>query len=93
MVSPARQATMLASPACTARAARRRAPTPLAPPMGIWSSQRGLMPRCWVRPTALSGASVKLDTHRPSTSVLAMPAWRISAPSARPSHQWAAWVE
>ena len=37
------------------------------------------MPRCWTRPTAVSGASVKLDTHRPSTSVLASPDCRISA--------------
>ncbi|KAG1432837.1 hypothetical protein G6F57_022653 [Rhizopus arrhizus] len=87
------QATMFASPACTARAARRKAATPLAPPIGMWSSQRGLMPRCWTRPTAVSGASVKLDTHRPSTSALATPDCRISAPSARPSHQWAACVE
>lgn len=28
--------------------------------------QRRVMPRCWVRPTALSGVNVKLDTHRPS---------------------------
>ncbi len=46
---------MSASPACTARAARRSAITPEAPPVGMWSSQRGLRPRCWVTPTAVSG--------------------------------------
>ena len=49
------QATISASPACTARAARRSAITPEAPPVGMWSSQRGLTPRCWVTPTAVSG--------------------------------------
>jgi hypothetical protein len=42
LVSAATQATTSASPACTARAARRSAITPLAPPVGMWSSQRGL---------------------------------------------------
>ena len=42
-VSPPMQATTSASPACTARAARRIAPTPLAPPSGIVSSQRGVI--------------------------------------------------
>ena len=41
---PATQTTNSASPHCTARAARRRATTPLAPPSGTWSSQRGLKP-------------------------------------------------
>ena len=35
LVSPATQATISASPACTARAARRSATMPLAPPMGM----------------------------------------------------------
>ena len=64
------QATMSASPACTARAARRSAITPEAPPVGMWSSQRGLTPRCWVTPTAVSGASEKLLTVRPSIALL-----------------------
>ena len=44
LVSPATQTTNSASPHCTARAARRRATTPLAPPNGTWSSQRGDKP-------------------------------------------------
>jgi hypothetical protein len=60
------QATASASPACTARAARRSATTALAPPSGMWSSQRGETPRCWVSPMAVSGARVKLETVRPS---------------------------
>ena len=64
---------MSASPACTARAARRSAITPEAPPVGMWSSQRGDRPRCWVTPTAVSGASEKLLTVRPSICSLAMP--------------------
>jgi hypothetical protein len=60
------QATTSASPACTARAARLSATTALAPPSGTWSSQRGERPRCCVRPIAVSGARVKLETVRPS---------------------------
>ena len=89
LVSAAMQATMSASPACTARAARRRATTPLAPPSGTWSSHRGDTPRCCVSPMAVSGASVKLDTVSPSTSVFFKPERFRASPSARASHQCA----
>ena len=84
---------MSASPACTARAARRSAITPDAPPVGMWSSQRGDRPRCWVTPTAVSGASEKLETVRPSISSLAIPERSTSASTARPMNQCAPWVE
>ena len=84
---------MSASPACTARAARRSAITPDAPPVGMWSSQRGLTPRCWVTPTAVSGESEKLLTVRPSIFSLAMPERATSASRAWPMNQCAPWVE
>ena len=83
MVSAATQATTSASPHCTARAARRSAITPEAPPVGMWSSQRGDRPRCWVTPTAVSGASEKLLTVRPSICSLASP-----LPASRPRTAW-----
>ena len=93
LVSPLMQATMSASPACTARAARRTATTPLAPPIGTWSSQRGLTPRCCVRPTAVSGVSEKLDTHRPSIASLGTPDCLTSSASTRPRNHGAPFVE
>ncbi len=84
---------MSASPACTARAARRSAITPEAPPVGMWSSQRGLTPRCWVTPTAVSGDSEKLETVRPSMRSFAMPERSTSASSAAPMNQCAPFVE
>jgi hypothetical protein len=73
------------------RAARRI--TPEAPPVGMWSSQRGLRPRCWVTPTAVSGASEKLLIVRPSISSLAIPERSTKASMARPMNQCAPWVE
>ena len=70
-VSPAMQATISASPASTARAARRNCTMAEAPPIGTCSRKRGDSPTCWVKPTAVSGASVKLETARPSISLLA----------------------
>jgi hypothetical protein len=93
LVSPATQTTNSASPHCTARAARRRATTPLAPPNGTWSSQRGLKPKCWVSPIAVSGPTVKLDSDRPSMSALRRPARWTTSRTARPTHQWAVLVE
>jgi hypothetical protein len=93
LVSAATQATTSASPACTARAARRRHITPEAPPVGMWSSQRGDRPRCWVTPTAVSGASEKLLTQRPSICSLAIPLALTSASIAWPRNQWAPRVE
>jgi hypothetical protein len=87
------QATISASPACTARAARRSATTPLAPPSGMWSSQRGETPMCWVKPIAVSGARVKLDTVRPSTSSLRNPVSLRICERARASHQCAERIE
>jgi hypothetical protein len=68
----------------------RKATTPLAPPIGMWSSQRGDTPKCCVRPMAVSGASVKLlTTRKPSTSALANPLASSNPRSARPIHQCA----
>ena len=78
------QATTSASPACTARAARRNAITPDAPPVGMWSSQRGDRPKCCVTPTAVSGASEKLLTVSPSICSFASP----GPPSAMPRSAW-----
>jgi len=86
-------ATTSASPACTARAARRSAITPEAPPFGMWSSQRGETPTCCVTPTAVSGLSEKLLTVRPSICSFATPEVRTSASSAWPMNQCAPWVE
>ena len=63
--------------------------TPLAPPVGTVSSQRGLSPKCWVSPTGVSGASEKLETENPSSSPGAIPALPSIARSARAIHQWA----
>jgi hypothetical protein len=89
LASPAMQATTSTSPACTARAARLSATTPLAPPIGMLSSHRGLSPRCWVRPTGVSGNSVKLDTEKPSSSRGDRPARSSVCFRARAIHQWA----
>ena len=93
MVSPAMHATMSASPACTARAARRKATTALAPPSGTWSSQRGDTPRCCVRPIAVSGASVKLETLSPSIASFFNPADLRISEKHLANHQWAARIE
>ena len=61
--------------------------------MGMWSSQRGVSPRCCVRPTAVSGVSVKLDTHSPSICSFLMPARSIRPASARARNQCAARIE
>ena len=87
--SPATQATTSTSPACTARAARRSAITPLAPPVGTVSSQRAESPRCWVNPTGVSGASEKLETENPSNSPGAIPASPNISRRARAIHQCA----
>ncbi|MCY1211143.1 hypothetical protein D9M72_228500 [compost metagenome] len=68
------QAITSASPACTARAARRNAITPLAPPNGTDSSQRSDRPSERDRLATGSGGSVKLDTARPSRLSFARPA-------------------
>ena len=73
-VSPAMQATTSASPACTARAARRSAITPHAPPIGSHSRKRGDSPTCCVNATAVSGASVKLESAQPVDLALRQPA-------------------
>ena len=81
-------ATMSASPACMARAARRSAITPQAPPIGNHSRYRGDRPTCWVNATAVSGCNVKLDKHNPSMADFGMPAaWskRRSASREEPS--------
>jgi hypothetical protein len=93
LVSAATQATTSASPACTARAARRSAITADAPPVGMWSSQRGLNPRCCVTPTAVSGDREKLLTVRPSIWSLSSPDCCCSARSAWPRNQCAPRVE
>ena len=93
LVSPATQTTNSASPHCTARAARRKATTPLAPPSGTWSSQRGLRPRCCVRPIAVSGPTVKLESDSPSISPLSQSRPPDQSRTARPTHQCAVLVE
>jgi hypothetical protein len=93
LVSPARQATTFASPDCTARAARRSATTPLAPPSGMWSSQRGAMPRCCVRPMAVSGCKVKLEMVSPSISCFFRFEFFSSRSRHRASHQCAERIE
>ena len=71
--------------ACTARAARRSATTPEAPPIGMWSSQRGAQ-----RPGAASGPPRCRARARSSTRTgrrsapCAMPARSTSSSSARP---------
>jgi hypothetical protein len=59
----------------------------------MWSSQRGLTPRCCVTPTAVSGASEKLETVSPSMRSFGMPARATSASSAAPMNQCAPCVE
>ena len=78
---------MSASPHCTARAARRMARIPEAPPKGSCSSQRTDMLKCWVRKLTESGARLKLEIARPSTSALSMPAAAINSRSTLPINQ------
>ena len=61
--------------------------------MGMWSSQRGDTPRCWVSATAVSGTSEKLETVSPSTAALSTPEARSRPSSARATNQWALRVE
>ena len=46
-----------------------------------------------MRPIALSGGRVKLDTHTPSTSSFARPERERSSASERPRNQWALRME
>jgi hypothetical protein len=48
---------------------------------------------CCIRPIALSGDSVKLDTQAPSTSAFDRPLRRSSIASARATNQWPARIE
>ena len=85
-VSAPMHATTSASPACTARAARRAATGPLAPPNGNCSNQRGAIPSCPARLTTLSGARVKLARASPSISSLRRPAASAKAAKVLPAN-------
>ena len=87
LVSPAIQATTSASPHWTARAARRSAMTPQAPPVGKNSRKRGESPTYCTNGAGPSGDSVKLDRHSPSIRGFVRPLASISFRRALPSHQ------